>query len=380
MKKTRILYLITGLTPGGAELTLKNIILNLNKNHFDIFVCSITNTMDIVHSIKHKINKLYTLDVNSVFDFIKAFIKLRKIIKSVKPQIIHCFMFHSNILGRFVAKEFRCKLICSIRTKLIYNRFGNFLDAISQILVDVYTVNSYSLKKFINRYGINRRKIVIIENGINFKNFKTIKEAGEIKKELNLPNIPIITMIANFKKQKDYPTMIKAIAHLQKEKDVYFLAVGTGLKFEDEKKKIELLIKQLNLKNVKFLGFRDDIPDILNITDIWVSSTLYEGQSNSLLEAMAMRKPIVTTDIPENAEVVRNGKEAILVPVKSPDKLAKAIKKLLINKNFSKKIAENAYKRVHKKYNIHKTFNKLEKLYNIVINQRKKKISEFTTN
>jgi len=368
MKKIKILYVITGLTPGGAELTLKNFIINLNPRVFDISVCSITDTKDLVHLIKDKVRKIYFLGTNKFFESLKALIKLRKIIKEENPDILHCFMFHSNILGRFASMGCRCKVVSSIQTKLIGNKYGNFLDRISQRLVDSYMVNSRALFEFISNYGIKEKKIFLLENGVDFDRFKVKFPPASIKKALNLPDLPIITMVANFKKQKDYPTMIRALSYLQQDTEVYFLAVGCGLKFEDETERIEKLIRKLDLKNIKLMGFRDDIPEILSVTDIWVSSTLFEGQSNSLLEAMAMKKPIVTTNIPENLEVVRNGKEALLVPVKTPIELANNIKRLINNKKLSDTLASNAYNRVYKKYTLEKAFNKLNIFYKSLMN------------
>ena len=366
MKKIKILYLITGLTPGGAELTLKNLILELNPEKFEISVCSITYTTYIFDLLKQRVKNIYFLRVKNNFGFLKAFILLRKIIKKENPDILHCFMFHSNILGRFAAIGYKIQVISSIRTKLIYNKFGNLLDNITQRLVDVYMVNSKTLAKFIDDYGIKKQKIILIENGIDFNKFNLKRSPEDLKKELNLPNLPIITMIANFKKQKDYPTMIKAIAYLQKDIDICFLAVGSGLEFEDEMNNIKDLVKKLKVKNVKFLGFRNDIPEILSITDIWTSSTLFEGQSNSLLEAMAMKKQIVTTNISENAELVRDKKEALLVPIKTPIILANTIKRLLLDTSLAKELSENAYQKVSKNFGITRMFEKIKKLYNLI--------------
>ncbi|MFW9989149.1 MAG: glycosyltransferase [Candidatus Odinarchaeota archaeon] len=367
MKKIKILYLLTGFTPGGAELTFKNIILNLNQDIYEISVCSITHTTDIFDLIKERVKNIYFLGVKNNFGFLKAFILLRKILNKENPDILHCFMYHSNLLGRFAAIGFNIQVISSIRTKLIDKKLINFLDNLTQRLVTVYMVNSKTLANFIQKYGIKKQKVILIENGVDFNKFNLNISADNLKKELNLPNIPIITMIANFKKQKDYPTMIKAIAHLQKDINVSFLAVGTGLKFEDETKQIKDLINSLNLKNFKLLGFRNDIPEILSITDIWVSSTLFEGQSNTLLEAMAMKKPIVTTNIPENIELVRNGKEAILIPIKSPIKIANAIIKLLQNKNLARQLSENAYDKVFNKFEISQMYEKIKKLYKFIV-------------
>ena len=81
MKKIKILYLITGLSPGGAELTLKNIILSLDQDLFSISICSITDVKDILPLIYHKVDNIYFLGANKTIHFLKAIIKLRKIIK-----------------------------------------------------------------------------------------------------------------------------------------------------------------------------------------------------------------------------------------------------------------------------------------------------------
>ena len=366
----KILYLITSLTPGGAEFTLKKIISHLNSKNFEITVCVITKTFDILDLIKPFVNKIYCLETDKITQVFKALFKLRKIIIKENPDILHCFMIHANIIGRLAAINHRCKVISSVRTKLINRRVINFIDFLSQTLVDIYLVNSKTLAKFIKSYGITKNKIVLIENGVDFKKFKIKNYSEELRHELNLTNLPIITMIANFKKQKDYPTMIRALALLKKDVDFCFLAVGTGLKFEDETNKIKNLVKSFKLDNVKFLGFRDDIPEILAITDIWVSSTLFEGQSNSLLEAMAMKKPIVTTNIDENKEVVRNNQTALIIPIKSPQILAESILKLIKNNELANFLAENAYKRVRKRYDFTKKVDSLLILYFSLVNSK----------
>jgi len=361
--KIRILYIITGLTPGGAELHLSKIINNLSLNEFEIVVCSLTATDDILKNVKNTTNSVYLLDARKKSHFIKITLKVRKIIKIVNPDIIHCIMFHSNMVGRIAAIGLKKVIISSIRTKLIHNKIGNLFDFISQPLVHYYFVNSNALGKFISRYGIRKRKINIIENGINFNDFLPTKSKEAIRKEVGLPHHPIVSTVANFKAQKDYPTIIKAINLLKNDTEFTYLIVGKGLRFEDQEHRIKQLVKHYNLSNIVFLGYREDIANILSITDIWVNSSIFEGQSNSLLEAMAMKLPIITTDIEENREIVRHNKEAILVPVNSPHILAQSIKLLLEDKQLANSIAENAYLRVKKNYNQKDKINKLKNAY-----------------
>lgn len=369
-KKIRILYIVTGLTAGGAELHLSKLINNLSLNKFEPVVCSLTSTYDILQLIKDNTKSIYILNARKKRDSINIILQVRKIIKITNPDIVHCVMFHSNIIGRIAAIGLKKTIISSIRTRLVYNKIGNFIDFISQALVNFYFVNSKSLQNFVSNYGIRKNKISIIENGIDFNDFIPTKTKEEIRRELNLSNLPILCTVANFKAQKDYPTIIKAISLIKNEFDFIYLVVGKGLRFEDQGDIIKQLVNHYNLTNVKFLGFRNDIPNILSITNIWVNSTLFEGQSNSLLEAMAMKLPIITTNIEENREIVQHNKEAILIPVRSPSILANSIKLLLNDNTLAETLAKNAFLRVKSKYNQQDKINKLKKIYDQIYRQK----------
>jgi len=367
MKKIKLFYLITTLNAGGAELMLKKIIKKIADSNYEIVLCSLTNTPLLVNELKSIVSRVYILNLENVINLFREFLKLRRILKKERPDILHCFMIHANLLGRFAAIGLDIKVISSIRVKLINRKLLNFIDVLSQKLVDYYTVNSKSLKSFTIEHGIDRRKIVLIQNGVDFNELELKGNPEDLLDELNLKDSIILTVVANYRKQKDYPTILKSLNYLKDYKNLVLLSCGTGTIFEDESPTIKSLIRKLKLKNVRLLGYRNDIPYILAITDIWVSSTLYEGQSNSLLKAMAMKKPIVTTNIPENAEVVRNEKEALLVPVKNHLKMAQAINKLIENEDLAEKLATNAYNRVLQKYNINNTIQRLERLYQSIL-------------
>ena len=367
MKKKKIFFLITTLKPGGAEIMLKKIIFNLNSNKYSIFVCSIRKKGSIIKEIRPFVEKIFFLNAKNYVEGFKGCLRLRKILIKEKPDIIHCFMVHANLLGRFASIGLKCKVVSSIRVKLIDKKYIPLiiLDVISKHLVNYYMVNSKTLLNFYLNLGISRNKIKLIENGIEVEKFKPNKKIREIKDNMGLEKeIPVISMIAHLRKQKDHETMIKALNFLKQRREFIFLMVGDYTPNLSVTLNVRKLIQKYHLKeNIKILGLRDDIPEILSITDIWVSSTLYEGQSNSLLEAMLMRKPIVTTNIPENAEVAKNNQHAILVPIRSPKKLAEKIGYLLDNEGIAERLSNYAYKRVKNNYNIQKTVLKLEELY-----------------
>src|SRR5690606_16438253 len=133
--------------------------------------------------------------------------------------------------------------------------------------------------------------------------------------------------VARLSPEKDFPTLLRAV-----QKVVYLYPdfrlkiVGDG----EERTRLELLAKELEIdRNVQFLGERKDVPQLLQDAGFFVSSSKTEGISLTLLEAMAVGLPIVTTSVGGNPEIVVDGETGKLVPPRDPDALGTAIIEML---------------------------------------------------
>lgn len=324
----RILYLITGLSVGGAENALYSLARNLDKRYEPI-VCAAVEDGPLRKKLEQSGLKTIYLGYRPFID-IRAFFRLRKMIRRYKPDILHSFMFHSNMLARFAAIGTGCKVICSIRIREMEKPWHTRLDRLTSFLVDRYTANSESIRKHLHGF----KDVQVIPNSVDPGRFD-VKASKELQS-------PAALMVANLRKQKDHITAVRAFSKV----DANLYIAGGYTRFESEKEKIENEIEKLGLqKRVKLLGHREDVPSLLKAADIWLSTTLYEGQSNSLLEAMAAGVPIVTTDIPENREVVEDGKDALLVPARDPEKTADALNKLLEDTKLAKSLSDSAYRK-----------------------------------
>ena len=353
-----VLSFITGLSPGGAENMMAKTIKHLNKDKYRIIVCSLVGG-----ALEEELRKdfpVFILNAKTPFHLLPAIFKLRKIIKKERADIIHSYLFHANIISRIAAIKTGAKVISSIRIKEIAKPSHNIIDSLTKRLVDKYTTVSESVRQFvIKKEHINPNKVITIPNGLDFNRMKPKASASEKRKELGLSKEDaIILSVAHLRKTKDYPTLFNAMTPLR-QTNTHLLVVGKG-EAETEYKKIA---QQLELDNVHFLGQRKDVFDLLNIADVCVLSTFYEGQSNALLEYMAAKKPIIATDIEENREVMDNGKEGILVPPQSPNELARAILTLLTNQKLPQKLANNAYARVKRNHDIKRVAKQTEELY-----------------
>lgn len=364
MNKRKILHLITGLEIGGAEMMLLKTLPRLQGN-LDNRVCCISGHGPVGKELEKVGIPVYYLDLRNFFDF-RIVGKFRKIVKEFKPDILVTYLVHADLFGRIFGSIFGVKkIICSVRIKLIQPKYLPFLflDGLTSCLVSHYHFNSQTVADMYQRYFfLPKRKITVIPNGLETEKYKISTDKNKKKQELGLPqNKIIIGCVAKLRKQKNHQCLINAFAKItQSRDDVVLLLVGDG----EERKNIENTIEKLKIKEKTFLlGNRSDIPEILQIIDIFALPTLFEGMSNAILEAMASGLPVVTTDIPENRELIENGKTGILVPAKNSVELERALQKLINNPELGAKIGNSAKEKIVSSYDIEKIVSKLNQFW-----------------
>jgi glycosyltransferase involved in cell wall biosynthesis len=150
--------------------------------------------------------------------------------------------------------------------------------------------------------------------------------------------------------------------------DVRFLIIGDG----GLKKQLMDLSSNLGVsKNVMFLGFRSDIPELLSVMDVLVLASLREGFSNAILEAMAAMKPVVATNVGGNPEVIIDGVTGLIVPPKDPHSMAQAILNLLQNEDLAQQMGEAGRRRVENHFTIDVITQKYIQLYDSLLATQK---------
>jgi glycosyltransferase involved in cell wall biosynthesis len=144
--------------------------------------------------------------------------------------------------------------------------------------------------------------------------------------------------------------------------------------------KLEELVNSLGLgEQVRFLGFRTDIPSFLAGLDIFVSPTLREGLSISLLEAMAAAKPIVATSILPNAELIEDEVTGLRVPLRDPEQIARAIARFVREPELARSCGMAARRRVLGSYTIDRMFQETWDLYVDLLSAKQPKKSSTST-
>lgn len=368
MLPTYILYLIDDLNVGGAEQSLASLVKALNKEKFYPIVCSIEKGEIYKRLIKEGI-EVVLLQKTRPYDIV-LLRSLISIIKTRKIDILHSHLLISNIYGWLAAKLIGVPSIISVHgsnlLKLKHGRkiFG-FVAKHSEKVITV----SNSLREDIKReLGLRMSNSITIHNGVDLERFKCIESDGSLRKELRLEEEDLVVgSVGRLHPVKDHISIIKA-ARLVKQRfpRAKFLIVGNGPLRENLKFRVQSLKLE---KDVLFLGQRDDIPKVIKAFDIFVCSSLTEGISYALIEAMAVELPIVATDVGGNSNVI-NKETGILIPPRSPERLADAIIYLIKNPELRTKMGKAGRRRVEEKFSLDRMVDEYEKLYEKCLAER----------
>ena len=217
----------------------------------------------------------------------------------------------------------------------------------------------------------NMKRSRVIYNSVDLEKFNPNKKFKDIRKELGISeNLTVIGYIVRMTIQKDPLTMIRAMKIMsEKTDDVVLLMIGDGELKADAIK----LATDLNVKHkIIFENFRSDIPDVLNIIDIYCLPSLWEGFPIGILETMAMKKSVVCTPVNGNIELVTNNETGLLVEIGNPELLAEALLSLHYDRTKRNNLAQKGYELVTNNFGIAQSVDKIEFVYTDLVSKTTK--------
>lgn len=317
-----IAIFVSTLGSGGAEKQAALLASVLSKHYCVHFVALYgdSETSNFVMSILKKSGvKVYPLNG----DLRK---KLKEYANILEENNVFCsfnYLTKCDFWGAIIAK--RCgvkKVYNGIRNSKLEG-YKNVLEWISHNFVATGTIfNCYSGENAFIKKGFRKRKCITIPNC--FPSIADPKEKTEKEK------VRIIT-VARFHPQKDYETAIKAIALLKKAcKNFMFDLCGYGVL----EKQIRGWVKQYDVEDeVEFHIHPNNIPELLQQADIYISTSLFEGTSNSIMEAMNWCLPVVCTNVGDNDKLVHDGENGYLTQIGDAEQMAAKLKSLIADRN-----------------------------------------------
>jgi glycosyltransferase involved in cell wall biosynthesis len=350
MDRIRILYVIGSYGVGGKERQLAELIKGLPKESYSI--CFIAKNADAYYmqSIESTVDYFYSLRQRRFG--ISALFKIFRIIREFRPDIVHSWAsiatFHTIIVRGFI----KFKLIDgSIRDSTKPGLFARIITKMIIRFSDKIIANS---KAGLDCYKIPAIKGTFIHNGFDLKRIKNLESNESIRGKFNIKTTKIVGMVARINSEKDYPTFIMAaLVILKSRTTVTFVIVGDG----EDMDKIKAMIPLTHKNSFVFTGSQSNIESIVNCFDLAVLATFTEGISNSIMEYMALGKPVIATEGGGTSEIVLNEINGFLVQQGDEIQLAEQIQVLLDNPDLSEKMGSEGKNLIIEKFGFDKMIN-----------------------
>ena len=331
-----ILHMIFSIEKGGAETYLYNIVDNLKK---DVCFYGICNHKGYRHEkLAYRCKNVEIIKMKNVFD-IRAARKIAAYCKDKDIDIIQTHFLRENYIA-ILSKIFNPKVKVIWTTHLIQdnNSIVRFFNKIFSRFVDKIICVSKAVKNSLIQEGIPQDKTQVIYNGVDTDYFRFID--SDIREKLSIPrDTLLLATISRFHKDKGHDFLVEVLKELKNHiSNFKALLVGEG----DEKASMEKKVEEYGLDSqVIFLGHRDDILKILSAIDIYISPSVMEAISFSILEALSCGNPVIATEVGGVPEIFEKGNCGALVPFGDVKTFAKAIVDLYNNRSEYKSIKSN---------------------------------------
>lgn len=365
VKRYTILHTIESGGPGGAETVVLNLVKGLNPERFKSVV--------LLPPGPWLNPRLRDLGVPVIEVSWKAWYDLRgpwalvKAIREYGVDLIHSHLPGQNFYSCIAGTITRCKTMVTYHGPIEFQDGGSLKGKVKLWLVrntaDRAVVVCDMVKEILVQCGFRQGLISVIYNGIDPAPYVT-SSVGALRSELGFgPDVRLVGMVANVRQSKGYDILVKACVEVcRRFPTAKFVAVGDV--HDVLAAPIRKLVAELSLEDrFVFLGFRSDIPKILNELEVFVLSSVSEGMPLSVLEAMASGKAIVTTRCGGIPEIVDHGKTGLLVPPSDCSALAGAIEDLLSDRSKAERLGTNAQMKFHDEFTIGRMIERYEQLY-----------------
>ena len=358
----RVLICIEALGIGGKERQAVELIKGLaSRPGLDCLVICLETDDFYLHELTSAGISVEFVPRRSRWD-VRIFRKLYRIIKHYQPDIIHTNGLMSSFYALPVARFMQLPLINgSIRNAFAGAGFRWTLERLLLKVSDYRVANSYAGLRS-RSFSETESKNVVIYNGFDFYRLEGLTSNGGGLRHVRDTKIRTVGMVAEFNRFKDYSTFIQAARKIsRRRKDVVFVMVGDGETLEASRREAS------GVETIKFLGKKKNVEEIVETFDIGVLCTFVEGFSNSIMEYMALNRPVVATDGGGTRELVVDGETGFLVPPANSDAVAATIEYLLDNPTIARRMGETGEARLRRDFSITRMVEETIGLYKLAI-------------
>jgi len=348
-RKTRLLFVIENSAYGGGEKVFSTLIRGLPAGDFEIFCAALPRGRFYE---ENKARCLFLpLDLTSRVSP-RAIGRLAALMREYKIDLAHSQGSRADFYCALAAARAGVPAVATVAMpvdgfdvgflrKKVYSLFYSFAE---RRLAGVITVSESLRRTLVAGHGVAEEKLFLVPNPVDAAEFNPESfDAAPMVEKYSLRGRFVLGALGRLEWQKGYPVLLEALARLlavepELRKKLVCLIGGSG-SMEAE---LKLAARKAGLSgNVIFCGEVASPKDFLSAVDIFVMPSLLEGQPLALLEAMAMAKPVIASDIPGISDSAESGKEALLVPPGEPEAFVSAVRSLLASPELGRELGRN---------------------------------------
>ncbi|MDP8219679.1 MAG: glycosyltransferase [Candidatus Theseobacter exili] len=364
MKKIKLIHIISDLDMGGAEKLLSDFIEVLDRKRFEIKVIYFRGTAPLLEGIKSFGVPVTHLKIKKALSPL-CFMKLYRILRQERPDIVHTHLILGDFYGITAAKLSGVPVICSTKHNTHYFKFhGNIFSKIDSILMNmcdkIIAVSNAVRDFYVENEKIPVSKFEVVRNGVFVEKYNDITVRPLHGVSL-LEETPICLCVANFTRQKGHETLLQAWKEIESlSGNPVLLLAGSG----PEEKRLISIVHELNIsKSVRFIGTRRDVPELMKKSILVILPSHWEGLGIVLMEAMSSGRAVVATEVGGIPEIVDDGQTGLLVPPNDFAALSVALRALISNEKLRNKMGAAGKNKALSNFGIKMMVDKIESLY-----------------
>jgi glycosyltransferase involved in cell wall biosynthesis len=371
--KLRIVHVITGLPRGGAEMMLYKLLSRIDRSRFESAVISLREEGPMAERIRTLGANVESLGMRGALGDLGGIVRLRRSLVRYAPHVVQTWLYHADLLGGLAAKlagsppivwGLRMGVLDPREVRRSSIRLARLCARLSRRLPSRIVCCSQSGRRWHTELGYDAERMTLIPNGFDIDEFHPDESARRaVHTELGIADATaLVGLVARFDPHKDHQNFVAAAAEVTKTfPDVRFVLLGAGT--DSTNAALTRLIDTAAMHD-RFvrLGARSDVSRLTAAFDVAVSSSLGEGFSNAIGEAMACGVPCVVTDVGDSAWIV--GDTGRVVPPRDPTALAGAIGEVLrLNEESRRQVGLDARQRILDNFELSNVVRRYEELY-----------------
>lgn len=361
----KLILLTVGLGVGGTETHVLELASRIDRTKFDVTVCSMKAGGDLVKELRTRGVRVVSLEGTGKLDA-RVLFRFWKLLREEQPDVIQAFLFWANIAARLLGRIVGAfPVISSYHDEVVSEGWlVRTIDRLTLKWSHTIVCCSEAVRRSVSsRIGGDTAQYAVIPFGIDMRQFNTDHIAT--RRELGLKEGgPVIGTVCRLvEPKKGLSVLLAAMADLKRlggTPGCQLLIVGDG----PARAMLQELCERLEIAPwVVFSGIRRDIPRVLPVMQAFVMPSLYEGFGISILEAMAVGRPVIAASVGGIPEFVTHDVTGLLVEPGNVTALVDAIKKVLENPEFARQMGIKGQAHVREKYGIAMVVQQHEQVY-----------------